>query len=219
MLKLIIFDWDDVITLGSKEGYYQCYRETLKEFDIVFSEEELHKRIQKRGGQPFREELGELLLEHPEFLDKAVQIFNQNFWGNTFVDCLYEVKGANKTLEKLSNKYKLAVATGNHPKMLKEKIISRFKVPDVFAQIITSHDIPSNKTKPDPFMLEVIMKDQKVLPEECVYVGDAENDVQMAQNAGVEPIVVLTGHLDKSKAEKLGVNKIYPDITYLEKIL
>lgn len=63
------------------------------------------------------------------------------------------------------------------------------------------------------------MKEQNVKPEECLYVGDAENDVQMAKNAGIEPIVVLTGHLDKERAEALGVKKIFPDIAYLKEIL
>src|SRR3989339_59819 len=102
MIKVIIFDWDDVITLGAKDGYYQCYRETIKEFNIVFDEKELHERIQRKWGQPFREELKELLLEHPELLDKAVEIFDKKFWGNTFVDSLKEVSGANRVLEYLS---------------------------------------------------------------------------------------------------------------------
>jgi phosphoglycolate phosphatase-like HAD superfamily hydrolase len=219
MVKLIIFDWDDVITLGAKDGYYQCYRKTLKEFNIVFEEKELHERIQRKWGQPFREVLRELLFEHPELLDKATKIFDKKFWGNTFVDSLKGVESANRVLENLSKKYKLAVATGNHPTMLKEKIIPKFHIPEVFVQIITAFDIPIDKTKPNPYMLEQIMEKQEVKPEECVYVGDAENDVLMAQNACVEPIVVLTGHLNKEKAEKLGVKKIFPDITYLEQIL
>ncbi len=219
MLKLIIFDWDDVITLGSKEGYYQCYRETIKDLGIEFSEEELHKRIQRKWGQPFKEELRELLMEKPELLNKATDIFEGKFWGNTFVNSLKEVDGANELLISLNKKYTLAVATGNHPKMVKEKIIPRFKIPEVFSQIITSFDVPVDKTKPDPYMLEQIIKNEHVKLEECLYIGDAENDVLMAQNAGVEPIVVLTGHLDKEKAEKLGVKNILPDITFLEEIL
>jgi len=27
MIKSIIFDWDDVITLGSKVGYFKCYHQ------------------------------------------------------------------------------------------------------------------------------------------------------------------------------------------------
>lgn len=215
MVKLIVFDWDDVITLGAKEGYYQCYRETMKVFGIKFDEKELDKRIQRKWGQPYREELRELFFERPDLLDEATDVFSKKFWGNTFVDSLREVKGANHVIENLSNKYALAVATGNHPKMIKEKIIPRFKIPNVFVQIITSFDIPINKTKPDPYMLEILMDKQAVKPVECVYVGDAENDVFMAQNAGVEPIVVLTGHLNQEKAANLGVKRIIPDITDL----
>lgn len=218
MIKLIVFDWDDVVTLGSKEGYYACYRETLKELGIVFPEDELHRRIQRRWGQPFREELKELLLEKIELLDKAGELFEQKFWGDVFVRELYEVSGANELLTYLHSRYTLAIATGNHPDMLKKKIFPQFNIPDVFSQIITSFDVPPEKTKPNPFMLEQIMKTQKCTPGETIYIGDAENDARMAQNAGVEPIIVLTGHLNKHEAEKFGVKQILPDITALSKI-
>ena len=65
MLKLIVFDWDDVIILGSKEGYYNCYRETLKELGVVLDEKEMDIRIRRKWGQPFRIELAELLQEQP----------------------------------------------------------------------------------------------------------------------------------------------------------
>jgi phosphoglycolate phosphatase len=219
MKKLLIFDWDDVVTLGSKEGYYACYRETLNELGIIFPENELHRRIQKRWGQPFHEELKELLLEKPELIDNADKIFEQKFWGDIFVRELYEVNGANELLTYLHSKYTLAVATGNHPDMLRKKIFPLFKIPDVFTQIITSYDVPPEKTKPHPFMLEQIMKTQNVTPSETLYIGDAENDARMAQSAGVEPVTVLTGHLNRHQAEQLGVTLILPDITHLKKIL
>lgn len=34
MIKLIIFDWDDVFTLGSKEGYVYWLHETLVKLNI-----------------------------------------------------------------------------------------------------------------------------------------------------------------------------------------
>ncbi|MBU4245864.1 MAG: HAD hydrolase-like protein, partial [Nanoarchaeota archaeon] len=51
------------------------------------------------------------------------------------------------------------------------------------------------------------------------YVGDAKNDVLMARNARIEPIVVLTGHLSKSEAEVLKVKHIIPDVTEIEEVL
>lgn len=219
MTKLIIFDWDDVVTLGSKEGYYACYRETLSDLDISLPEYELHRRIQRKWGQTFREELKELLAEKPELVDRACEIYDRKFWGDVFVRELREVEGANDLLTYLNKKYILAVATGNHPDMLRKKIFPRFGIPDVFAQIITSFDVPIEKTKPHPFMLETILHDQDAKPSETIYIGDAESDVRMAQAAGVEPIVVLTGHLNKEQAEKLGVKRILTDITDLRNMM
>lgn len=221
MIKLIAFDWDDVIILGSKQGYYNCYRETLKELDVVLDEKEMDIRIRRKWGQPFRIELTELLQERPQLIDKACDIFYDNkFQGTTFVDSLKEVEGVNELLLRLKNKYKLAVATGNTLDMIKYKIIPKFGIPDVFSQIVTAHDdIPEGKSKPDPYMLQLIFEKQGVLPNEIIYVGDADNDVLMAQNAGVIPVVVLTGHLSRSEAEKLGVKYIIPDVSKLEDIL
>lgn len=38
----------------------------------------------------------------------------------------------------------------------------------------------------------------------------------MAWNAGIEPIAVLTGHLNREEAEKLGVKHIIENVTLLE---
>ncbi|MFZ6035354.1 MAG: HAD family hydrolase [Patescibacteria group bacterium] len=220
MIKLVIFDWDDVIVLGSKKGYYDCYRETINDLGVNMTEEEMDIRIKSKWGKPFRIELTELLKEKPELIDKACEIFYQNkFETNTFLNALSEVEGVNEMLERLSKKYKLAVATGNQREML-NKIIAKFSIPNVFSQVITSHDnIPTEKTKPHPYMLEVILKEQGIKNTEAVYVGDAETDVLMARNAGVTPIVVLTGHLSKENAEKLGVKHIVHNVTQIEEIL
>ncbi len=50
-------------------------------------------------------------------------------------------------------------------------------------------------------------------------VGDAKNDVLMAQSAGVEPIVVLTGHLKKEEAVELGLNNIIPTVAHLLNVI
>ncbi|PIQ71446.1 hypothetical protein COV87_03390 [Candidatus Roizmanbacteria bacterium CG11_big_fil_rev_8_21_14_0_20_37_16] len=221
MLKLIVFDWDDVIILGSKEGYYNCYRETLKELGVVLDEKEMDIRIRRKWGQPFRIELAELLQEQPHLINKACEIFyDKKFQGFTFVDSLKEVEGVNELLIRLKKTYKLAVATGNKLDMIKEKIIPKFNIPDVFDQIITAHDdVPEGKSKPDPYMIQIILERQGVLPNEAIYVGDADNDVLMANNAGVMPVVVLTGHLSRDEAEKLGVKYIISDVSKLEDVL
>jgi phosphoglycolate phosphatase-like HAD superfamily hydrolase len=55
--------------------------------------------------------------------------------------------------------------------------------------------------------------------DETIMVGDAKNDVLMAQSAGIKPVVVLTGHLNRNQAEDLGVKYIIEDVTKIEKVL
>jgi len=220
MIKLIIFDWDDVITIGAIKGYFACYRKAINGVGVSLSPEEEKKRILAKWGKSFKTEIEELLIEKPELVDQACEIYYQEFWGNTFVDALKLVPGVNETLLQLKDKYILAVATGNDQRMLKERIIPKFNIPSVFSQIVTSHDIADQeKTKPHPYMLELIMKKQHVTPAETVMVGDAKTDVLMARNAKVIPIVVLSGHLSRLEAEELEVKNIIDDATQIETAL
>jgi beta-phosphoglucomutase-like phosphatase (HAD superfamily) len=50
VLKLIIFDWDDVFTLGSKEAYMSCLHETLRDLGISLDPTEEHQRIMEHQG-------------------------------------------------------------------------------------------------------------------------------------------------------------------------
>ena len=220
MIELIIFDWDDVIILGSKEGYYNCYKKTLKELGIVLDDKEIDKRIENTWGNSDREIITELLKENPNLVNKACEIFyNKEFYGNTFIDSLKEVRGVNELLIRLKGKYKLAVASANKYDMIKDKIIPKFNIPNVFDQIVTVDDAPTGKSKPDPYMLQLILQTQGVSNKNAIFIGDAKNDVLMAKNAGVEPVVVLTGLISKTQAEALGVKYILSDVTKIEEIL
>ncbi len=220
MIKLIVFDWDDVITHGAKDGYFKCYHEAMIGVNAHLDPVEERKRILAKWSKPHTEELKELLKEHPELVEKAVKIYETHLFGDTYVNTQTEVKGVNNFLLRLKEKYILTVATGAHPKILKEKVIPKFKIPDVFAEIISSYDITDpEKRKPHPYMIQKMMQDQKVTPEESIFVGDAKTDIEMARAAGVIPVAVLTGHMSIKDAEELKVKYIIPDVTHLERVL
>jgi phosphoglycolate phosphatase len=217
MIKLIIFDWDDVFTQGSIAGYYKCYHEALKGVGITLSPEEEDKRIKARWGSGHKTQLEELLKEHLELVPRAVSIYRENLFGDTFVDCLTILPGSQEFLSDLAKRYKLAIATGAHPKILKERLLPKFNIPDVFTEIITIYDLDDPvHAKPHPFMANKIMKNLGLSPAETVLVGDAETDMEMARNAKVEPIAVLTGHLNRQQAEKLGIKHIIDNVTLVE---
>lgn len=220
MIKLIVFDWDDVFTKGTTQGYFNCYHKTLESFGVKLTPEEERKRILANWGAPVEKELGGLLKENPQLLNGAIEKYEEILMGNTFVNCLSVIEGAQDLLKRLSQKYMLTIATGVHPRLLKEKIMLKFNIPQVFSQIESVYNVPDpDKGKPHPYMVNQILARQKIAKEQTVLVGDAKGDVFMAQRAGVEPIVVLTGHLNRKQAEDLGVKYIIKDVTTVEQVL
>jgi len=220
MIELIVFDWDDVFTLGSTTGYYKCYHEALSGVGVTLNPDEENERIRSKWGSGHAAQLEDLLREHPDLVPKAVTLYEEHFFGDIFVDSLDVVPGSQELVGDLAKDYKLAIATGGHPQVLKERILTKFHFPDVFSQIVTIYDIDDIKhAKPHPYMLEKILETQQVSFENAVMVGDARNDVLMARAAKVEPIVVLTGHLDRQGAEGLGVRSIIDKVTDLRSVL
>ena len=76
--------------------------------------------------------------------------------------------------------------------------------------------------KPDPSMLFEILKDFDVSPEECVYVGDTNTDMQTGKSAGAFTVGVLWGFRDKEELEQNKADLIvsHPDeiLKYIESV-
>ena len=216
MIKLIIFDWDDVFTQGSTKGYYACYRAAVEGVGVHLSEEELDTRIRSKWGSPHRQEILALLAENPELVDEAVEIYEKALFGDVFVNELTFIEGGQSLLEDLSSRYTLTVASGVHPKVLIERVFPKFEVPEVFSEIVTAYDLDDpEKSKPDPHSIELILERTGISPTETLMVGDAENDIKMGKNAGTHTAAVLTGHMSKADAEASGADAIIPDVTEL----
>lgn len=217
MIELIIFDWDDVFTLGSIRGYYKCTHEALAGVGVIFGQAEEEKLIKETWPLPHDQQLAAILKDYPERVAEAIKIYEANWFGDTFVDCLTIVPGSQQFLLDMSKKYKLAVASGAHPKVLRDRVFKKFNIPNIFEDVITIYDLDDPRhAKPHPFMANKIMQNAGVPPNKTVLVGDAESDMQMAWNAGIEPVAVLTGHLDRDEAAQLGVRHIIDNVLGLE---
>ncbi|MCR4897014.1 MAG: HAD family hydrolase [Lachnospiraceae bacterium] len=63
---------------------------------------------------------------------------------------------------------------------------------------------PGVARKPAPDMVRIAMEELGAAPEESVYVGDSEVDLQTAENAGLPCIVALWGFRDRDFLEAQG---------------
>ncbi len=105
-------------------------------------------------------------------------------------------------LARLKNKgYKLAVAS-NRPTRFSWILIKYLKLKKYFDYVFCADKVRSGK--PNPEIINRIMREFKVEPLRTIYVGDMAIDVQTGRRAGVRTVIVTTGSSSKKeiKAEK-----------------
>lgn len=220
MIKLIIFDFDGVVIIGSNEGYITCYHKALEAVGVILDHDEERRRILARWGKGYKQQLAFLLEERPQLLEKAIAAYEYLYHNTTTFEAKIQlVPGAEETLERLSRSYTLAIASGMMRKSM-EQLLKKFSLKEYFTHVFTIDDVTDlTHMKPSPYMVQEIMKLTNNTPEEALCIGDAVGDMVMAKAAGVTPVAVLTGHLTREEAEKLGVKHIIADITKLEGII
>lgn len=219
MKKLLIFDFDGVVITGSNEGYFTCYHKALEVVGVKLNPNEERRRILEKWGKGYKLQIDYLLDESRELISKAVEAYEACYYSPLFTQNIKIIPRAPAALKKLSEKYKLAIASGMMRKSL-DKYLKKYGITKYFEYVLSSDEIKNAENKkPSPYMLNMVLNHYHFAKDDAVYVGDGKGDVEMARNAGVEPVVVLTGHLTKEEAKTLKVKHIVPDITYLDNVL
>jgi HAD superfamily hydrolase (TIGR01509 family) len=96
--------------------------------------------------------------------------------------------GARSTLRTLARMYRLGLVTGGSRGRVRKQI-RQFEFAQYFEARVYSEDTLKKKPHPAPLLLALARL--KGRPEECVYVGDAPEDILMARRAGIRAIGVL----------------------------
>ena len=96
--------------------------------------------------------------------------------------------GARTVVRALARKFRLGLVTSGSRDRVRQQIAG-FGFEELFAACVFSEDC--TRKKPHPAALHLALKRMRARAEECVYVGDAAEDIEMARRAGVRPIGVL----------------------------
>ena len=104
--------------------------------------------------------------------------------------------GAQRVLRILARRYVLALVTsGNRTRVARQ--LREFGLDGIFAARICSED--ADRRKPHPAPLREALRRLRLRPEECLYVGDAPEDIQMARRAHVRAVAVLSPFSTRAK--------------------
>jgi phosphoglycolate phosphatase len=81
----------------------------------------------------------------------------------------------------------------NKPAWLTEPLLEELGIAHRAAAVVSGDTLPEKKPHPAPLLLAC--RRAECEPGQCLYVGDAERDIQAGRNAGMRTLVALFGYL------------------------
>ena len=82
----------------------------------------------------------------------------------------------------------------NKPRRFTLPLLKSMGLDQRAACIVSGDDAP--QPKPSPATLLMACEQMQVKPENCIYIGDAERDIQAGNAAGMQTAVALFGYID-----------------------
>ena len=183
---LIIFDWDGTL-VDSIDWIVHCLQKSAGECGCNVPEQQAAKDIIGLSIQSAMEKLFPGIDQKTQ--EQLIACYSQEFFSKQITeDDLFT--GVNEMLVKFKQMgYFVAIATGKSRLGL-DRAMKATGLGDFF-HITRCADQTASKPQPD--MLEEIIKEMAVGKDRAVMVGDSVHDMQMARNAGIASIAVSCG--------------------------
>jgi HAD superfamily hydrolase (TIGR01509 family) len=177
-IKGVLFDWDGTL-IDSYHADTSAYLAMFKEMGIGWGIDELEKHYSPNWYDVYR--AARLPQKHWEAADRAWRTHYANHRPKLIV-------GVRRILAKVANAHRLGLVTsGDRDRVIRQ--LRDFRLTTLFAARVCSGDTARKKPHPEP--LRLALRQMKLDPTACVYVGDSPQDVEMARRAGVRAIGVL----------------------------
>jgi HAD superfamily hydrolase (TIGR01509 family) len=177
-LRAVLFDWDGTL-LNSHEADSRAYLAMFRAMKIDWGLEELARYYSPNWHRVYR----------AAGLPRSKWEEADRLWGAAYdKEAPKLLPGARRAIQTLKRKFTLGIVTSGNRRRVRRQL-RQFELVPYFSACVCCEDAP--KRKPHPAPLEVALARLRAKPEECVYVGDAPEDVEMAKRAGVRAIGVL----------------------------
>lgn len=184
-VRLIVFDWDGTL-MDSETQIVHAIQGAIADL-----------RLETRTAEACRDIIGLGLQEAVDalypgrdetFRERFVERYRHHWFSDTHASELFP--GTRETLELLKEAgFALAVATGKGRAGL-DKALHQTALAELFAATRCSDE---TRSKPHPRMLNELLQELQVAPQQALMVGDTEYDLQMANRAGVGSVAVSYG--------------------------
>ena len=174
----MLFDWDGTL-IDSYHADSSAYLAMFREMGIAWGLEELARHYSPNWYSVYR--AAGLPRRRWNEADAS--------WRKQYANHQPElIKGVPRILAGLKSKYQLGLVTsGDRDRVTRQ--LRAFQLTRWFAARVCSGD--TLRKKPHPAPLRLALQKMRLSPDDCVYVGDSLEDVEMARRAGVRAIGMI----------------------------
>lgn len=197
MIKAVLFDLDGTV-LDTKPFIVASFHHVCGSYSLDVITEEM---IQALGGASLREtyrhyhpahDLEALCRAHCEFQDANPRLIS------VFPETL-------PSLNRLSDLgLKSGIITSRHNNAL--ALMERMCLQEYFSVVVTCDDVINPKPHPESMLLA--LDKLELGPDEVIFVGDMEADIQLGRNTGVRTIGVACGFSSLDQMKSFGPDHV-----------
>jgi HAD superfamily hydrolase (TIGR01549 family) len=177
-VEAVLFDWDGTL-IDSFHADSSAYLAMFKEMGISWGFKELERHYSPNWYHVYR--AAGLSRKHWDAADRSWRAHYARHKPKL-------ISGVRRVLAALRGSHHLGLVTSGDRDRV-DRQLREFRLTSLFAARVCSGDTQRKKPHPEP--LRLALRQMKVSPANCVYVGDAPQDIEMARRAGVRAIGVL----------------------------
>jgi HAD superfamily hydrolase (TIGR01509 family) len=176
--RVVLFDWDGTL-LNSYAADQRAYLAMFRALGIKWGAREIDRHYSPNWYHVYR----------AAQIPRAQWARADRLWRTAYrAERPSLLPGARNVLRTLLKSFRLGLVTsGSRGRVRKQ--LREFEFTKHFSARVYSED--SLRKKPHPAPLQMALRILRAAPEECVYVGDTAQDIEMARRAGMRAIGVL----------------------------
>ena len=189
-IKTVLFDLDGTLIDTAPDMAAALDQLCIEENQPVLTFDEVRPEVSNGsialvtlafGDQLSADRLEHLKTRYLEIYEKQVAVMSRLF------------DGTQKVLNQLHQQGLNWGVVTNKPGWLTQPLMQALKLDSQAACIISGDTTENRKPHPEPMYLACKLAGSK--PEQCMYIGDAQRDIQAGQNAGMKTLVAEYGYI------------------------
>ena len=198
-----IFAFNNTL-FDTRKGYEASYKKAFNAFDITYESSKYYQYFETPLYRIFESNFPGCPCKYREFV---AEFFKET--DIRVVDTAVPYFDTIDSIKRLLDLGKdIAIVSGS-PETYIKNILKNNNMNDLFKSIVGFEQ--SMIQKPDPYSINVCIRELGADPKDCVYIGGNLNDMVAAECAGVEKIFV--DRTDNGKNIEIG--RVIPDLTGL----